>query len=156
MTPKPLKNNRPLAAKTSRIPTSEPARRIAAIFHRKLTTKWSEAEIKTFRKLAKDGYFEDLSDLALIERCYRMQWPPRRDKNILRHDLATFLNNFQTELDRATAWNELHPLKPPPCKVIPMPLISSEPSAPLSPEDEQRLTVFMAQYLMHKKAKATG
>lgn len=139
--------------KSARLPTSEPAKRIAAIFHRKLLTKWHEKEIKTFRALVKDGYFDDLAGLALIERCYRMQWPPRRDKNILRHDLATFLNRFQTELDRATAWCEAHPEKPKPRVIIPLPLVPSEPLI-LSAEDQERSDKFWAEYRARKKKEA--
>lgn len=155
MTPKPLKNNRPLAAKTSRVPTSEPAKRIAAIFHRKLTTAWTEKEVKQFRVLAKDKCFDDLTDLATVERYYFAQ-RKMGDRGVHRRDLITFLNNFQGELDRANLWAEAHPLKPSPRKIIPLPPVPSEPPEQLTPEDEQRLTVFMAQYLMHKKAKATG
>lgn len=134
--------------KTARLPSSEPAKRIAAIFHRKLTTAWSIKEIKTFRQLVKDGYLTDLDGLGLIERCYRMQWPPRRDKNILRHDLATFLNWYPTELDRATVWNELHPEKTKPRVIIPYsPPPSNEPPPVLSAEEEQRAAQFSAEML---------
>lgn len=135
--------------KTARLPSSEAAKRIAAIFHRQLTTKWSEKEIKTFRALVKDGYFDVLNGLGLIERCYRMQWPPRRDNNILRHDLATFLNWYPTELDRATAWNELHPEKPKPRVIIPLPPTPSKPFVQ-TPEEKELTDRFMADYRARK------
>lgn len=107
MTPESLKKNRPLA----NFPTSEPAKRIAALFHRKLTTAWSEKEIKTFRKLVKLHCFDDLSDLALIERYYASE--RRKERGIHRRDLSTFLNNFLGELDRANDWaSKLKPTKP--------------------------------------------
>lgn len=138
--------------KSARLPSSESATRVAAIFHRQLSTKWSEREIKTFRQLVKDGYFDVLDGLGLIERCYRMQWPPRREKNILRHDLATFLNNYQTELDRATAWSEAHPEKPKPRKIIPLPPAPSEPLV-LSAEDQVQADKFLEQYRARKNGK---
>lgn len=133
--------------KTARFPTSEPAKRIAAIFHRQLTTSWSEKEIKQFRSLVKDGCFESMDGLAIVERCYKKQWPPNRDKNILRHDLITFLNNYRGELDKATAWNEAHPIKQGPRKIIPMPeAVSSQPALPVDP-------VAMEHFLSEFKTK---
>lgn len=99
MTPESLKKNRPLAA----FPTSEPAKKVAALFHRKLTTAWSEKEIKTFRKLVTLHCFSDLGDLAIIERYYCSE-RRKGDRGIHRRDLSTFLNNFSGELDRANAW----------------------------------------------------
>lgn len=138
---------------SARTPTSQAAQRIAAIFHRQLSTKWSEKEIKVFRQLVKDGCFDVLDGLGQIERCYKMQWPPRREKNILRHDLMTFLNNYQTEVDRATAWCESHPLKPKPRVIIPY-TPPSDPAPPLSPEDEATQGKFMEQYREHKRISA--
>jgi hypothetical protein len=100
MKPESLKNNRPPA-----IPTSEPAKRIATLFHRKLTTAWSEKEVKTFRKLVRDHCFSDLGDLTLVERYYFVE-RKKGDKGIHRRDLATFLNNWTGELDRARAWEQ--------------------------------------------------
>lgn len=86
-------------AASSLIPTTPQAIRIANIFHRKLTTPWQRKEVEAYRKL---GTIPE-DDLAAVERYYASQWPPRRDVNILRHDLITFLNNFQGEVDRAHA-----------------------------------------------------
>lgn len=105
--------------KSSLLPTSAQARRLAAIMHRQPTTKWSELkEIKPFRKL----HPIDEQDLASLERYYRWHWPPCRDKNVLRHDLATLINNFTGECDRARTWCDAHPLKAPPRKIIPLPV----------------------------------
>jgi hypothetical protein len=81
--------------------------RIRAIFHRREATGFSPKEIKAFKRIEKK-IMED--DLAMVERCYKAQWPPNRDKNILRHDPFTFLNNYETEVDRALSWCEKHSL----------------------------------------------
>lgn len=103
--------------RSARFPTSEAAKRLAAIMHRKVTTPWCEKkEIPPFRKLV-----VDLDELAMVERYYRMNWPPRSNVNHLRHDLATLLNNWNGEVDRARAWDGAHPVKPAPRKIIPLP-----------------------------------
>jgi len=79
------------------IPTTPQSQRIATIFHRKLTTAWQPNEVAAYKRL---GSIPE-EDLAAVERYYAANWPPRRDVNILRHDLITFLNNFQGEVDRA-------------------------------------------------------
>lgn len=135
--------------KTARTPSSEAAKRVAAIFHRQLTTKWSEKEIKKFRALVKDGMFTDFNNLSLIERCYLRQWPPNRDKNILRHDLMTFLNHFETELDRAVAWNELHPVHQP-RKIIPLPPAKEFTAEPLSDQELEQVQRFREQFKLTK------
>lgn len=86
------------------IPTTEPAKKIAAIFNRRLSTGWSEREVKAYKALVKDGLFHDLTDLALIERYHNAE-RKKGDKGIQRRDLLTFLNNFRGELDRAREWN---------------------------------------------------
>lgn len=99
MTPESPKKNRPLA----QFPSTAPAKRIATLFHRKLTTAWSEKEIRAFRKLVRAKCFETMDDLDLIERYYFVE-RRKGDKGIHRRDLSTFLNNFSGELDRARAW----------------------------------------------------
>lgn len=87
-------------------PSSPAAIRIARLFSRRLITPWSDKEIKVFRGLVKQKCFDDdLHDLQLIERYYRSE-RMKGDKGIHRRDLATFLNNYHGELDRAKAWNE--------------------------------------------------
>lgn len=84
-------------------PSSPAAIRIARLFNRRLSTPWSDKEIKAFRELAKQKCFDDdLHDLLLIERYYRSE-RMKGDKGIHRRDLATFLNNYHGELDRARA-----------------------------------------------------
>ncbi len=86
------------------IPTTDLARRIAALFSRRPTTAWSPGEVKKYRMLVKDGCFEDLEDLKLIEAYYASE--RKKEDGIQRRDLSTFLNNFQGELDRAKAWKD--------------------------------------------------
>lgn len=85
----------------SRIPTSEPALRIAKLFSRKEITPWAEKEIKSFKKLVPI----DLNDLSLVESYYAAERAKGGD-GIHRRDLYTFLNNYHGELDRARAWKE--------------------------------------------------
>jgi hypothetical protein len=108
------------------IPTTEAAKRLAALNHRQLTTPWTEKEIATFKSLHRAGAFTSFDDLELVERYYAENWPPCRNKNILRHDLKTFLNNYPGEVDRARAWCEKHALKGT-RKIIPLPPVKSEP-----------------------------
>jgi hypothetical protein len=75
------------------IPQSETAKRLAALFHRRETTPWSEKEIEAYKAL---GKIEE-EDLQLLERYYATG-----DK-YLRQNLATLLNNYGGELDRARA-----------------------------------------------------
>jgi len=112
--------------KTALIPTSTFALRFAAIMHRRSTSKWNEAkEIKPFRKLLP----VDETDIEMVERYYRWHWPPMIGKNNLRHDLATLINNWSSELDRAQIWCEAHPPKSAPRKIIPLPV---QPEAQMS------------------------
>ncbi len=85
------------------IPTTEQAQRIAVLFGRKLSTAWSEKEMKRYRQLVKDRTL-NWNDLDVIERYYVYQ--RKRENGIHRRDLYTFLNNFSGELDRARAWDE--------------------------------------------------
>ncbi len=93
------------------------ALRVGRIFHRKATSIWTELEYKAFKLLL--PFDED--DLALVERYYEKNWPPRNQVNILRTALITFLNNYPGELDRARIWCAAHPVVKPPRKIIPLP-----------------------------------
>jgi hypothetical protein len=84
-------------------PTTEPARRIAALFHRKLQTPWSEKELKVYKELYMQGAFANRQDLDLLELYYAAE-RKKKEGGIHRRDLYTFLNNFAGELDRATAY----------------------------------------------------
>lgn len=84
------------------LPTTEQSKRFAKIFHRRLTTPWQPNEVRAYRKL---GTIPE-DDLSIVEKYYADNWPPNRDTNILRHDLITFLRNFQGEVGRAYAAQE--------------------------------------------------
>lgn len=84
-----------------RLPESVPAKRIAAIFHRALTTPWSTLEIAAFK--ASGAVEISAEDLKAVEQYYAEHWPPSKESNILRHDLKTFLVNLPGEIDRANA-----------------------------------------------------
>ncbi len=86
------------------IPTTESAKRISTIFGRRITTPWSDKEVKRYKQLVKDKVLQDLTDIDLIQRYYVYQ--RKKDNGIHRRDLYTFLNNFSGELDRARAWDE--------------------------------------------------
>lgn len=136
------------------LPSSPEAKRIAAIMHRRLTTHWNPREIKEFRLRNKEHCFGNQDDLANLERYYAKHWPPESTKNILRHDLITFLRHFQGEVDRANAWAERHPVKPPPRKIIPLPPIKSEPFvASTDPEEIRRVAAFQAELAERKKRR---
>lgn len=93
----------PVAAKkqsNAALPTTDTAKRLATMMHRRLTTEWQPNEIKAFKKI---GTIEE-EDLAALENYYASNWPPQRDVNILRHDLLTLLNNIRGEIDRARAF----------------------------------------------------
>lgn len=54
------------------------------------------------------NWVEDLNDLALVEKYYEFE-RKKGDKGIHRRDLATFLNNYGGEVDRARLWAEKFP-----------------------------------------------
>lgn len=91
-------------ANKARLPSSEPAKRIATLFHRRLTTPWSEKEIRSFKKLLPI----DLEELELLEGYYAAE-REKGDEGIHRRDLFTFLNNWRGEMDRANAWKKVSP-----------------------------------------------
>ncbi len=91
----------PRSAKSA--PQSPCALRIAALFHRRPETKWSDKEIRAFKAL---GSISD-DDLAAIERYYAAE-RAKGESGVHRRDLLTFLNHFPGELDRARA----RPAKP--------------------------------------------
>ena len=79
--------------KSTRVPTTEAAKRIATLFGRKLTTEWSDREIRAFKNCGAI----DLADLALVEKLYASGYQFKRTS------LLTFLNNFLGEVDNAKA-----------------------------------------------------
>lgn len=90
-------------------PTTEPARRIATLFCRKLSTNWSEKEIKSYKQLVKQECFDTLDDLRLVETYYIFN--KKKPDNYLRRELYTFLNNYLGEVDKARAWAQTHKAK---------------------------------------------
>lgn len=119
--------------------------------HRRLTTHWSEKEIRQFRKLVKVHAFENKDDLALLERYYEHE-RKKGDKGWHKRDLYTFLNNFFGEVDRAVLWGKSHPLKTE-RKIIPLPNLahSDQPEiAPRTPEELEAHKRFMLEFLERK------
>jgi len=84
--------------KVRNLPTSDSAKRIAALFSRRLSTGWSDREHTAHRKL---GLILP-ETMDLIDEYYAFQRSQPRGYH--RRDLSTFLNNFQAEVDRASAW----------------------------------------------------
>lgn len=80
------------------LPTSGEAKTICEIFKRKLTTPWSDREIRSFREL----WPFDQEDLELVRKYYEANQD--QPDNICRRDLYTFLNNYNGEVDRARKW----------------------------------------------------
>ncbi len=74
--------------------------RLGKLFGRRPSTKWSQSELKALKSIDPD---ED--DLKLLEAYYTANIP--KSENIRRRDLATLLNNFNGEIDRAR--NFKHP-----------------------------------------------
>jgi hypothetical protein len=107
--PVPIPSSTPLPPKggdgrktENRLPTTEPAKRISKLFHRRESTPWSEKEVRAFKKLMPI----DLDDLTIAE-AYTEAERMKGDDGVYRRDIYTFLNNFQTEVDRARFWKEL-------------------------------------------------
>ena len=78
-----------------KVPTTEQALRIAKLVGRKSTTKWSDKEIRAYRKLGK--IHEE--DFAAMEAYYGDS-----SNAYLRRDVMTLLNNWPGEVDRAKAF----------------------------------------------------
>lgn len=112
----------------SLVPTTALARRIAAIVHRKPETPWSEKEIRIFKRLLKAGAFNE-PDLSSVERfqAYSRKRVKMGGKGYHRRGLYTLLGNWGEEVDHGTEHDELHPLVPPPRKIIPLPLTGGAP-----------------------------
>lgn len=90
------------------VPSTPAAVRVAQLFRRRLTTHWSPKEERVMRRLKKDHFFDDLDDLTMVELYYAFE-RKKGDKGIHRRDLATFLNNYGGEVDRARLWAEKFP-----------------------------------------------
>lgn len=66
-----------------------------SLFGRRATTRWSAGELKAWQAITPI----DASDLSALKRYYSSNIPDATDYR--RHDLATLLNNFNGEVDRA-------------------------------------------------------
>jgi len=84
--------------KSDKLPTSPQAIRISELFSRRLTTKWSDKEIRAFKAIPRES-MEELDIVCRYTEAERL----KGDQGRHRRDLATFLNNFNGELDRARA-----------------------------------------------------
>lgn len=126
------------------LPSSDAAKWVATLMHRRLTTHWSDKEVRQFRILLKQGCFTNSDDLKLLEQYY---FAERRkgDNGCHRRDLYTFVNNFAGELDRANLWRVQHPLKREPSKIIQMPPVRSGEPLTLSTEDAEAILRFNAE-----------
>lgn len=85
------------------VPTTEPAKKIAALYNRRETTPWDEKLIKRYKELVKAKYFDTLDDLDLVIR-YTISERKKGDKGWHKRDLATFLNYYPQLIDRAKEW----------------------------------------------------
>lgn len=138
------------------VPTTDLARRVAALCKRKPTTPWSPQEVRVYRRLVKSGFFDDPADLELQEQYYAFERKkPKHGDNrgVHRRDLLTYLNHAPGELDRATEWREAHLIVKPPRKIIPLPPAPSEPFVQ-TPEEKERTDKFMEHYNAFKRVKA--
>lgn len=130
------------------VPTTDLARRVGAIVHRKSETPWSAKEIQLYKGLLRNDAFNE-RDLKLIERyqVYHRKQLRRGGSGYHRRGLYTLLRWWGDELDRANEHDELHPIQQQPRKIIQMPPTPSEPPKPLSPEEQQRTADFCAEML---------
>jgi hypothetical protein len=78
------------------LPTTDNAKRIATLFRRRLTTAWSEKEVKAYKKICPI----EPEELSVLEGYYEAE-RAKGEEGIHRRDLLTFLNNFTGEVDRA-------------------------------------------------------
>lgn len=105
----------------SLLPTSEPAKRISALFKRRVTTPWSTKEVEQFKLLFKSGNPYNEDEWLMVERYYTAE--RNKSNGVHRRDLKTFLNNMPSEFDRAVAWCEAHPIR---SKVVKFSVVQKE------------------------------
>lgn len=131
-------------------PTTPLARRIAAIVHRGPLTPWSDKEFAVYKKLYKRGAFNEI-DIGKVERFQAFSRNERKRGRpaFHRRGLLQLLNHWGEEVDHGTEHDELHPIKPVPRKIIPLPL-NGKPIEPLSEEDQAGAEKFMTEYRMRK------
>lgn len=111
---------------------------VYAIFHKKPSTALDKSEQKAWDDLTAKGKRPlDEADLDLVARYYKKHWPPKRDRNVLRHSMATFMNNFSGEVTKARG--ELERVKRPEARareeeIAPVTMVPSGPIQRDSPE----------------------
>jgi len=123
--------------------------RISGIFHRRISTRWNDKELKIFRSILPI----DSETLSMVERYYKTE--RGKEGNICRRDVFTFLNNYSSEVDRAVAWCKRHPVKN---KIIAMrPETAQEETPEQVAERKKMLDREMDQLRQHfKKSHETG
>lgn len=115
--------------------------------HRRPGTPWGEKDYKAYTRLLKSGVIH-LDELLMVERSYKKQWPPERDRNDLRHNLDTLLNNWTSEVDKARIYCGKHPVRSARSNIIPMPIMQKDEKPwepPQGPEEEEKLRKFLEE-----------
>lgn len=126
------------------LPTSDPAKRLHALFNRRPDTHWDTKEVVKFRQLVKNKAFEKPEDLELIERYTISERKKGLRVGYYRRNLYTLMNNWCGELDKAREWEALHPLRRE-RKIIAMPPQPSRPEEMPTPEEIALGQTFMAE-----------
>lgn len=85
--------------RTARLPTTEASIKISEFYRRRATTQWQAKEMAAFKAIPKDA----LDELDLVLK-YEASERARGKEGWHKRDLATFLNQYMTELDRARDW----------------------------------------------------
>lgn len=85
--------------KATNLPTTPQSQRIATLFNRRTSTGWSDAEIRSYKKI---GEIEE-ADFMMLEAYYASE-RAKGEEGRHRRDLGTFLNHYTGEIDRARAW----------------------------------------------------
>lgn len=94
----PLTPRKERGVKSGNSPTSLQAIRISKLYNRRHATPWTDKEVKAFKAIGQI----DPEDLEIV--CgYTQNERTKGENGRHRRDLATFLNNFHGELDRARA-----------------------------------------------------
>lgn len=76
--------------------------RFNSLYGRKAETRWDGKMLKAYRSL---GAIQP-DDISAVERYYAIMRKGSQDKNYSKRDLATLLNNFWSEVERARMFKE--------------------------------------------------
>lgn len=93
--------------KGRRLPRSNEAKRLSAMFERSPSRSWTEGEIVAFRALCPF----DQDELRKVERFYVANWSRPDNPARCRRELLNLLLNWPGEVDKAVAWTKSHPEK---------------------------------------------